>query len=272
MAWRTIAKKDVREVTDSRTVTWGLAFLVFVFFVGGYVLPLNVDDPTTADLPTYMADAVGLLVPLFGLLLGYNAIVEERASGQMTLLLALPHSRLDVVVGKLVGRGAALVAALGGGILLAAALVVYPFGSLDPLALAGYLLATLLFGVAFLGIGIAISTLTASKQTATAGAFGVFFLFVVLWPQLPDILALVLEELGLADGGLPDWALFLHGLEPGMCYERVLEGFWADDPSGAAVGPDAPWYLGEWVALGLLGAWSSGPIAAGYLRFAGTDL
>jgi len=270
MAWRTIAKKDVREVTDSRTLTWGLGLLVLVCVLGGYVMPINADDPTTADFPTYMADAVGLLVPLLGILLGYNAIVEERSSGRLALLLGLPHSRRDVVLGKLVGRAVPLAAAIALGVAVGGALVVYPFGSIVPGALVGYVAVTLLLGLAFLGIGLAISTLTTSRQLASASAFGAFFAFVIVWPELRLPLERGMESLGLADGGLPDPVLFVHGLEPSLCYDRVVEGFFADDPGGPYA--DGPWYLGPELALLALLGWATGPIAIGYYRFQVTDL
>lgn len=272
MAWRTIAKKDARAVLDSQTFRWALLLLVFAFFIVGYILPTGTDDPTTGDLTTDMLDVVTLLLPLLGILLGYKAIVGERASGRLNLLLALPHSRGDVVIGKLVGRGGLLAAAIAAGVAIGSWLVYYPFGSFDPLVFAGYLLVTVLFGLSFVGIALAISTLTTSEHLATGMAFGAFFLLVVVWPQLRPLYEIGLERLGLANGGLPDPALFVFGITPGSCYERVVAGFFAGADGGEFLGPDAAWYLGEWVALVLLLAWAVVPIALGYLRFQSTDL
>lgn len=272
MAWRTIAKKDARAVLDSRTFRWFFGLVIFAFVLSGYVLPLNTTDPTTTDLPSSMLDAVTLLLPLLGIMLGYKAIVGERTSGRLNLLLSLPHSRRDVVLGKLVGRGGLLAAAVSVGIVLGALLVYYPFGTLEPLVLGSYLLVTILFGLAFVGIALAISTLTTSEHLATAGAFGTFFVLVVVWPQLRPLFGVVLERVGLANGGLPEWALFVHGATPGMVYERVVNGFYSGSSSGQYLGPDAAWYLGEWVALAVLLAWAVVPITLGYLRFQSTDL
>jgi ABC-2 type transport system permease protein len=272
MAWRTIAKKDARSVLDSTLYGYGLGFVALAFVIGGYALPMVQDAPTSADFATYMIDASTLLLPLVGLILGYKAIVGERASGRLGLLLSLPHSRRDVVIGKLVGRGGPLVAAIAAGVLAGSWLVYYPFGSFDPLVVLAYLLLTICYGVAFVGIALAISTLTTSEHLATAGAFGTFFVAVVIWPRLDTVFELALEQVGLADGGLPNWALFVHGLAPNMVYQRVLEGFYASSPGGPYLSDGAAWYLGEWVALGLLLAWTVVPIAFGYLRFQSTDL
>lgn len=272
MAWQTVARKDFREAMDSRLVSYLLGLVVIVFVLGGYVLPTSVQAPTTGDYPGYMLGAVGLLVPLLGILLGYDSIVGERSSGRLTLLLSLPHSRRDVVVGKLAGRSTVLAIAVGLGVVVGGALVVYPFGSLELVGFAGYLLLTLLYGLAFVGIAMATSTLTTSRQLATAAAFGVYFLFAIVWPQVRTILLFGLDWLGLVDGGLPGWALFAYGAEPGMLYDRIVQAFYDASGSQAAPAPDAHWYLGEWIALALLVCWVVVPVALGYLRFESTDL
>lgn len=272
MAWRTIAKKDARAVLDSQLFRYFLVLVAFAFVLGGYLLPTNAESPSTSDLPAYLESAVTLLLPLLGLLLGYKSIVGERASGRLGLLLSLPHSRRDVVVGKFLGRGLLLVAAVATGVIVGSWLVYYPYGSLEPGVALAYFLLTALFGLSFVGIALAISTLTTSEHVATAGAFGTFFVMVVVWPEIRPLLELALDRLGLANGSLPDWALFVHGLTPGMCYERVLAGFFANSPGGPYFAEGAAWYLGEWIALLLLVGWAVVPITLGYLRFQSTDL
>ena len=272
MGWQTIARKDIRGVVRTRRRKFGFALVAFTFVLGGYLLPLSVQQPSTSDLPGYMLEAVTLLVPLLGLLLGYKTIVAERASGQIALLLSLPHSRRGAVFGKFAGRLLVLAGVVGVGIVLASALVAYPFGSLEIGVLLAYLFVTLAFGTAFLSIGMAISTLTRSSRRATGGTFGVFFLFVILWQDLRAGLFFLLEYLGLASDGLPNWALFVHGLEPGMLYRRIVDGFFSGVESGPYLGPDAPLYLGEWVALVALLLWVVGPISFGYLRFERVDI
>jgi ABC-2 type transport system permease protein len=272
MAWNVIARKEFDDVVDPRAGKAGLIAVALVFVLGGYILPINARAPTSADYASYMNDAVGLVVPLFGLLMGYGTIVSDRAAGRLTLLLTLPYSRLDAVLGKYVARAGLLAAAVTSGVLAGSWLVYYPFGSFDAVVVFGYLTITCCYGLAFLGVGFAISTLTTSNRAASAATFGVFFLFVVVWGQLRGALTLALDYLGLADGSLPDWALFLHGLEPSLLYGRVVAGFYAEATSGPYFGPDAAWYLGAWPALVALLAWTIAPIAFGYARFEATDL
>lgn len=276
MTWQAIASKDYFEAKTSRLVRYLIYLFVAVCLLGGYVFPVTTTGEVTTDrFAGFMTGSIGLLLPLVGLLLSYNAIVGERESGQLALLLSLPHDRKQVVFGKLFGRGLLLAFAVIVGLVGAFGLVVYPFGSISVAATVNYvlyILLTLLFGLIFFGLGLALSTFTTSKQLATLSAFGVFFVFVVIWDLVGEGLRFGLEQLGLASGTLPDWALFVHGSEPGMLYDRIIAGFFENSASGPYLGPDAPWYLNEWVALVLFVLWAIVPLSIGYRRFEGTDL
>ena len=52
----------------------------------------------------------------------------------------------------------------------------------------------------------------------------------------------------------------------------AVGGFVGVVDRGPCLGPDAAWYLGEWVAAALLAVWALGPATIGYLRFRSTDL
>lgn len=273
MGWATVARRDFREVWTHKFVRWMVYFLLFVFVMGGYVYPPSVETPVSTDgFPAFMTGWMGLLIPLAAILLGHNAIVGERESGELALTLSLPHSRRDVVLGKLAARGGLVVVATLAGLLLAGALVVYPYGSLGLPMYVAYLALTTLFSIAFVGIAMAISSFARTQRVAAGAAFGVFFLFVVIWDPLRAGIRYALEYIGFADGGLPNWALFLYGAEPVSLYERIIQAFWEGSTTGPYLGPDAPWYLGGWVALVLLVAWALGPLAVGYYRFGRTDL
>ncbi len=268
---RTVARKELRGLRGSRTVTVGTGLVGLVYVLAGYVVPTTTRTPTMVEYDALLRGVTLVVLPLYGLLLGYRAVVAERATGQLTLTLSLPHSRTDVVLGKALARGLVLVCTLGTGVLLGGALVEYPFGSVAPGRLAGYLGITLLYGLAFLDVGLALSTLTASLRRATALTFGVFFLLVVAWPSLEGSVLDALQLVGLADERLPDWARFVYGAEPSAAYTRALEAFVATDGGSVAGGAD-PWYLGGGAAVGVLVGWVVVPVVVGILRFRRRDL
>ncbi|WP_226039980.1 ABC transporter permease subunit [Natrinema sp. DC36] len=274
MSWTAIARREYAATSDSRAVTWLLRLLAGACLLSGYVYPMLGSEPITTKAFVgfdFLSDSVRYLLPLLGVFLGYGAIVTERASGELTLLLSLPYSRRDLVIGKLVGRSLVFATTLVASLAVAGALVVYPFGSLAPGWYLAFVVLTLLYGLLFTGIATAISMLTRSKHLATVGAFGVYGLFVVAWGALRTALEFGLETAGVIDGGLPDPILFLFGCNPATLYERILAGFFVDGGSGPYVGADA-WYLSEWLALALFLAWVVVPITLGYLWFDNTDL
>lgn len=275
--WTTIARKEVRSLFTSRTPKIGVGLVTLVFLLGGYIVPTTVQNPavmdvTIGDYDQFLRGIVVFLIPLFGLLLGYRAVVGERVGGQLALVLSFPHSRADVVLGKALGRGLVLVATITAGTLGAAALVEYPFGTVSLDMLAIFLGATVLYGIVFLTIGIGLSTITVSMRRATILTFGVFFLSAVAWPQLDGYFLDALQYVNLAGDTLPDWARFVYGAEPTLLYQRVMDAFVADVHAGAYLGPSAPWYLGGGTAAVLLVAWALLPALGGYLRFRRTDL
>jgi ABC-2 type transport system permease protein len=273
--WQTVARKEVRSLFSERTPKLGIGLVALVFVFGGYIVPTTVppvSGVTIATLDQILRGILVFLVPLFGLLLGYRTVVGERVGGQLVLLLSFPCSRLDVVLGKAVGRGVVLVGTITAGTLGAAALVEYPFGTVALDTLAVFLGATVLYGVVFLMIGIGLSTVTAWIRRGTVLTFAVFFLSVVAWPGLDAYFLQALQYLDLAGDTLPDWARFVYGAEPTLLYQRVMNTFVADVSAGPYLGPSAPWYLGGGVATVLLIAWVVLPAVGGYAQFRRTDL
>jgi ABC-2 type transport system permease protein len=272
--WPTVARKEICGQIGSRTGKLGIGLVTLVFVLGGYIVPTTVSDPTMTDYDGFLRGILLFLIPLFGLLLGYRAVVAERVAGQLTLSLSFPYARADIVLGKAIGRGFVLFGTITVGVLGGAALVDYPFGMIALDTLASYLGTTVLFGLAYLAIGIGLSTVTASLRRATVLTFGVFFLSVVAWPQLDGIFLQALEFLNLASDELPDWAVFVHGAEPSMLYQRILDTYVSPNKltSGAYLGSTGPWYLQGGLAVGLLIGWIVLPMIGGYLQFRRTDL
>ncbi len=276
MNWQPVARKDYLEAVDSRVIRYLTYLFVIACLIGAYIFPVTTTgEVTTNRFAGFMSTAIGLLLPLVGLLLGYNAIVGERSSGRLNLLLSLPHTRKDVVIGKIVGRGLFLAAAVIVGLVGAAALVIYPFGSFGIGPAVDYVVyigLTLLFGGIFFGIGLTLSTMTASKQIATLSAFGVFFIFVVIWDAVAPAMLFALERIGLADGELPTWAIFIYEIQPVLLYERIIAVFFEEQSTEQYLGTEASWYLSEWIAIVLFLLWVVLPLALGYRRFNRGDL
>jgi len=138
-----------------------------------------------------------LFVPLVALVLSHDAIVGERERNTLGLLLSLPVRRYEVVVAKLVGRslalGLAVALGLGGAMALSE--------SSGRSALVALFVPTLLLGLAFLSLGMLVSSCTRRQVTAAS-------IVVVVWFGLAFFYDLgLLGVLVATDGGLSQTAL-----------------------------------------------------------------
>jgi len=268
MTWRVVARQDLSLTVGARSVKLLAGLLVSVVLLAGYIYPVITSGPvTTAHFPGFVHGWLTPLVPFVGMLVTYNAIASQRESGSIRLSLSLPQSRRDVVLGTFLSRTAVVVGTLVAATVGAGALVVYPLGELALLPFVEFLVLTVIFGVVWTGLGTAVSLVSATRRRALVFGFGLVFLFVVVWDAVADALELGLTVAGFADGELPGAVQFLVGLKPGRVFGRVIDGFVTP---GAGV--EAPWYLNEWVALGIFVCWAVAPLGLALLRFDGSDL
>jgi ABC-2 type transport system permease protein len=189
MSWRAIARKDFEDSVRSYWL-WGLSvvFLLIVAgvaFVGGWIVggSLNANDV----IGFINRSVVTTLVPLIAMVVAYAAIVGEHESGSLKILLSLPHSRADVVVGKVIGRSAAMAVPILIGFLLPAIAFLLTPAPFDPGRYIGFTLLVIAIAIQFVAISVGFSAGAATQRRAIAGVIGFYFVFVALWGsiQLP---------------------------------------------------------------------------------------
>lgn len=136
------------------------------------------------------------LVPLVALAFSYDAVVGREESGWLQTLFALPVSRGWLVVGSALGRAVVLASATILGFGVAGGFLLLEFGLLDVDAYVAFLLAAVGLGLAFLAVGVLVSTLTREKTHALGAALLVWAWFVLVH----DLLGLgLIAAFGLSD-------------------------------------------------------------------------
>ena len=297
---RAVAKKDFQDSVRS-WLFWGLSLFFFTLLVAttGVVSYFGEDiaaqGATTDVLVGFVSEITRLIIPLIALILGWKAIAGERESGSIKILLSLPHSRKDVLLGKLIGRSAVLSLSLTIGFVLAAAVVAVLLGGFDVGDYVGLLAVSILYGIAYTSIAVSLSSLTRSTTIAGAAMFGVFILFYVVWNALTSVASLLAErgiplfetisyttevqgqEVELER--LPDWVYFVVNLDPGEAYGRTLTLVTDTDMielqaqlNEEMFGGELPFFLQDWFALLILVFWIVVPIAVALYRFDRVDL
>jgi ABC-2 type transport system permease protein len=192
MTWADIAGKDFRDAIRSPwvkilSVIYSIAFALWIaaLFLG-VIQPsvLSLTAEVTAQFISEFRTVSGWIVPGIAIVMAYASITDERDSGSMKVLLALPHSRRDLVLGKVIGRsGVAIVPIMVG--LVVAAILLFVFGSqfviFDFLFFSSM---TLFLGIVFTAMSVGLSAFMGSNRRAIFASAGMFVVFVLAWNNL----------------------------------------------------------------------------------------
>jgi ABC-2 type transport system permease protein len=269
MRWLAVARKDFENAARAYLV-WGVAGVLAALVVLIVAIPGLVGNFSARLAFEATTQAVGTVVPIVALVAAYLSVAGERESGTLRILLSLPPSRRDVVLGKFLARAALVVASilLAFALGVVASLLVYGTVPLD--VAVGTAGLTCLLGVSFVGIAVGVSASVGSRARAVALAVGFFVLTVVLWSPL--LLAMrVLLELPLQGGAQPDWVLFLESFPPSSAFGRLYDSVVGSLLPGGPAASDSV-FLSDGAMLAVLAFWTLVPLALGYWRFERADL
>jgi len=301
VTWTAVARKDFEDAIRSRWL-WGLSIVfVLVFSFPAFVRLYSGDlgGPGSGSgivqlVIFFMKEATAIIVPLTAVVVTYAAITRERESGTVKLLLSLPHSRADVVAGKLAGRSAVIVAPVLLGFLISILLLIPGSSALDWATYVQFALLTALLGVVFVGLAVGISAAAAADRQAILGSGGAFVLFWFGWGFLTsrfvDGAISLLGDAGVdvATATRYEVLLFLKLLNPIQAYKTLVDslfmsalrartqlfGFFlgVDPRAQEALGPSLSFIYGDAFAVLYMLVWLVVPLALGLLVFQDADL
>nr|MDP2189868.1 ABC transporter permease subunit [Rhodoferax sp.] len=262
MEWRQILTLAAKEFRDRLRNRWvlvvALVFTVFslvIAYFGGAQqgqLGLRSIEFTIASL----VSLVIYLIPLIALLLGFDAVVGERERGSLDLLLALPITRLELLLGKYLGLAAALTLSTLAGFGLVALLLFKQFNWAGLYHYLGFMVSSVLLGLAFLSLAVLVSVIARERTRASGLAITLWFFFVLVFDLL--LLGGLVATGGSYGGDAFAYALLLN---PADVF-RILNVFSLEDVRTlyglASIVPPAlakPWLMGlvmlAWIVLPL---------------------
>lgn len=258
-----------RELAGAIRARWFLVYSA-VFLLGGVLLTAFGGADTVIHGYRGFARAFGglvhlalLFVPLMALFPATAAIAEERESGALEYTLAQPVTFSEVYLGKWAGVSAALLLSLVIGFGVAGgvgALRGVPVGLL--LELFGFVV---LLGLAFVGIGLALSVFAGTRARAATAAVVLWLAFVTLGTL--GIIATFIRW-GAPEGVLVAWSFvnpveaFRLGVVSALDADLSLLG-----PVGAALIDRLGSAGTRAVAAVSLLLWSALPALLGWRRF-----
>ncbi len=272
--WLTIARKEFADALRSRMI-WGIVAVIAVMTSLSASISLLVPDVEGgAEMAIGGASQfAGLLVPIMALIAAYLAIAGERESGSLKVILGLPPSRGEVLLGKFLGRCGVVAIGLTLGFVVSGVVTAALYGGLPVGAFVGTTLLTVLLGVSFVGIAIGISAVTRTRARAMTLAITAYLGLTLLWDLAPNAVHLLVT--GEMPGQVvPGWFLLLQGLSPTGAYNALVQRLLLGGGTAveARLGGPAPAYLDPAVFLGILVAWAVVPLVVGYAGFSRADL
>ena len=203
------------------------------------------------------------LIPLIALILGFDAIVGERERGSLDLLLSMPITRFELLLGKYLGLAAALAFSTLAGFGLVAVVLSTQLDLGALLHYFGFMLSSVLLGMAFLSLAVMVSVFAADRTRASGMAIALWFFFVLVFDLL--LLGALVITGGSYGGEIFPYLLLAN---PADVF-RVLNIFTLNDVRTlyglATVFPPTlanPWLLG----LVML-AWIAAPLGIATWRF-----
>lgn len=264
MTWQAIAQKDVADSVRSQT---------FVLLVGGFVIltfglslvQYIFADPSFEDGVGAAFGTMSFLIPIVAILLSYSAIVGERQSGSLHVLLSLPVNRKELLLGKIVGRTLSLFVPILLGYLLAVPFLYLLYGGFALSEYAQFLTTNIGNGILYTVLGVSVSAaLTTFRRVLTTLA-GVFLTVYFGLYVLGDIMYWAIH--GSVPETPPTWVEFITMLPPHEALANVVDTLWTRELS-----TDAPLVLQEWVSAVVLLMWLTVPVAVGYVCFRSSDI
>lgn len=279
MSWTAVAQKDFHDAVQSRTI-WALSGFFILLAIGltyayAEVPLLAGGQGTIGGLVFFLAGIVGTFVAVTAVVLCYRSIAGEDELGSMKILLSLPHSRSDVLLGKVIGRTGVLALPLGIGLGVGLAMGILMIGRGSVLPAIVFLLWTFVFALTYVSIIVGLSALTDSTTRAAALSIGFFLLFEFLWDVVPFVVLFVVSGFSFPTSQ-PNWYPLLGLLSPSDAYVSGLTALLPDVARGTGQpipgsGVDA-FYADPAAGIVILLAWLAIPLAIGYAVFSRADL
>ncbi len=263
---RDVARK---EWTDRLRNRWifvvAAVFALFAFSISyfGAVQQGQVGWRSVEVTVASLVSLVIYLLPLIALLTGFDAIVGERERGTLDLLLSMPLSRNELVLGKFIGLSAALTTACASGFGVVIAVLWWHMGANAALHLMGFLFSSLLMGLCFLSVAIFISAYARDRTAAGGYALATWLFFVILFD-----LILLAALVGFGDGPAGRWLPMLMMLSPTDVY-RLLNIFQLQDAAQlyGLSGTFPIWLAEPSLLISLLMLWIVLPLLLAMRRF-----
>lgn len=153
---------------------------------GGFVF-LALFTSSFQNIPS-LTFSLGLIIPIVGIALGFDAINSERSGGTLSRLLAQPVYRDSVINGKFLAGIIAMIIMIGTTLLLVAGyglrMIGVPPTAVEIIRLFLYLVITVVYGAFWMGLAMLFSVVFRRAAGSLLLPIALFLVFYFFWVML----------------------------------------------------------------------------------------
>ncbi len=276
--WAVVGKEFLDNVRNRWIIAITAIFIILtlvISYFGAAMTESRTGFQGLADTVAGMLSLEALLVPILGLMLGYGAVVREKEQGSIQLLLSMPITRLETILGKFLGLAAVMLAAILLGLGVAGGIIMAFIGTEGWQDYVVFILGSMIFALAFLSVGLFLSTIAKRRSTAMGLAVFFWFLFVmifdtilfVVWVATGGSLADILSGIY----SFPDWYFTAGISNPYAAFGYfAMRAFDITVLFGFAI--ELPAYVSVGTATLSMALWAVVPLGLSIWRFQRQDL
>jgi ABC-type transport system involved in multi-copper enzyme maturation permease subunit len=159
-----------------------------------------------------------MLVPIIAIMLGYATISGEAESGALSVVLACPVRRTEVLLGKFLGLGSVMCFSILVGFGVSGVIIAATTGAAQWRGYVAFILLTMLLGLLYVSLSMSFSSMLKRRVTSLVAGVVMYF-----WGM---IIGMIVIGLYMATGGswtdmisgdtssVPDWLWFEVFLSP----------------------------------------------------------
>ncbi len=277
--WALLKKEFLDSVRNRWIIALSAIFIILTLMISFFGAAQTGGGIGFQGLPATVAGMTAIstiLIPILGLMLSYAAVVGEKERGSILLLLSMPITRLETILGKFLGLGAVMLAAVLSGLGIGGIVIMAFAGTEGWENFIVFLLGAIVFALAFLSVGLLLSSVTKRRSLAMG-------LAVFLWFFFAFIFDLIILGVFVATGGsfptpgqgqalmLPNWAYAAQLANPVDAF-----GSFAARAFGIGSAFGIPVELPDFVSIGTTGLsmalWALVPVTLAFWRFRRQDL
>lgn len=212
-----IAKKEFADNVRSRWIVALIAIFLILTIASAFMAgggSVGEMDLTVGVLMTISS----MLVPIIAIMLGYATISGEAESGALSVVLACPVRRSEVLLGKFLGLGSVICFSILVGFGVSGMIIAGTTGHAQWGGYVVFILLTMLLGLLYVSLSISFSALLKRRVTSLGAGVVLFFwgmIIGMIWMGLYMATGGSMNDLILGDASsLPNWFWFEVFLSP----------------------------------------------------------